>query len=474
MDYINRWLGSELLMFCILPWGYAAAVASLLILMFSKKRSRQILLWVLLPQWAFVVLLLLTLQYTQLLSQTGTVWMLMLLLPILSWAGLLPALLLGTWLRKPWPAWLLCHIVFIGVLCPVMPELWRGISYQWQQQNIAQLLKQAQSGDLSSLERIHDSAILKRILIQAAKEPGTTEKTLRYLTAHITSPFIPSLEGTGLSSAPFFAAFTSGNTMAVRIFSEQLTGGSPQAQENRAIVRQQNPLNYLPRPRFNPEEVRLAFPAMVDILLQVMPDLLTDEVYPDAIQNQDKEILAFFWQRREAQNPLYRAYYFLWQGQTNALLTQIKQTPQVLGQSVDSDRNLLASLLIAADTETLRSLMSEVTLDWRQISQDKLVRGWNTLIFRTLQMPSEEEVLQPDILAQMLQSLQKQNMALPEAIIVTNLNDWGATQSLMAAYQMAGLNCSKLNAMIDKVYPPEEPQRKNAHTKLAQQCASAG
>ncbi len=116
MDYINRWLGSELLMFCILPWGYAAAVASLLILMFSKKRSRQILLWVLLPQWAVVVLLLLTLQYTQLLSQTGTVWMLMLLLPILSWAGLLPALLLGTWLRKPWPAWLLCHIVFIGVL----------------------------------------------------------------------------------------------------------------------------------------------------------------------------------------------------------------------------------------------------------------------------------------------------------------------------------------------------------------------
>lgn len=101
MDYINRWLGSELLMFCILPWGYVAAVASLLILMFSKKRSRQILLWVLLPQWAVVVLLLLTLQYTQLLSQTGTVWMLMLLLPILSWAGLLPALLLGAWLRKP-------------------------------------------------------------------------------------------------------------------------------------------------------------------------------------------------------------------------------------------------------------------------------------------------------------------------------------------------------------------------------------
>lgn len=65
-----------------------------------------------------------------------------------------------------------------------------------------------------------------------------------------------------------------------------------------------------------------------------MPDLLTDEAYSGAIQLQDKETLAFFWQRREAQNPLYRAYYFLLQGQTKALLAQIKLTPQVLGQSV--------------------------------------------------------------------------------------------------------------------------------------------
>lgn len=259
MDYINRWLGSELLMFCILPWGYAAAVALLLILMFSKKRSRQILLWVLLPQWAVVVLLLLTLQYTQLLSQTGTVWMLMLLLPILSWAGLLPALLLGTWLRKPWPAWLLCHIVFIGVLCPVMPELWRAISHQWQQQNIAQLLRQVQAGDLDQLESIHDNSMLEQTLVQAVKAPGISEKNLRALTARVASPFSVSREDGYFVNAPFFAAFESGNITAVRIFSEQLTGDSQQAQANRTIVRQQNPLEYLPTPHFKPEGFRQTF-----------------------------------------------------------------------------------------------------------------------------------------------------------------------------------------------------------------------
>ncbi len=357
MDYINRWLGSELLMFCILPWGYAAAVVLLLILTFFKKRSRQILLWVLLPQWAFVVLLLLTLQYTQLLSQTGTVWMLMLLLPILSWAGLLPALLLGTWLRKPWPAWLLCHIVFIGVLCPVMPELWRAISHQWQQQNIAQLLRQVQAGDLRQLESIHDNSTLEQTLVQAVKAPGISEKNLRDLTARVASPFRFSREDGYFVNAPFFAAFESGNITAVRIFSEQLTGDSPQAQANRTIVRRQNPLEYLPTPRFKPEGFRQTFFEMADILLRVMPDLLTDEAYSGAIQLQDKETLAFFWQRREAQNPLYRAYYFLLQGQTKALLAQIKLTPQVLGQSVYPNKNLLASLFIDADGETLRALV---------------------------------------------------------------------------------------------------------------------
>ncbi|EAS2333062.1 hypothetical protein DFT06_17870 [Salmonella enterica] len=471
MDYINRWLGSELLMFCILPWGYAAAVASLLILMFSKKRSRQILLWVLLPQWAVVVLLLLTLQYTQLLSQTGTVWMLMLLLPILSWAGLLPALLLGTWLRKPWPAWLLCHIVFIGVLCPVMPELWRAISHQWQQQNIAQLLRQVQAGDLDQLESIHDNSMLEQTPVQAVKAPGISEKNLRALTARVASPFSVSREDGYFVNAPFFAAFESGNITAVRIFSEQLTGDSQQAQANRTIVRQQNPLEYLPTPHFKPEGFRQTFFEMADVLLRVMPDLLTDEAYSGAIQLQDKETLAFFWQRREAQNPLYRAYYFLLQGQTKALLAQIKLTPQVLGQSVYPNKNLLASLFSDADGETLRALVKGQMLNWQHIPQDKLTDGWNFLISRTLHTASKEDALPPDILAGILQSMQQQHTALPEALIVASLDYQDEIHSLMTAYRMAWLDCNKLNAMIDKVYPPEDTRRTNARIKLAQQCA---
>ncbi|HHS2250774.1 TPA: hypothetical protein ACTD17_003440 [Salmonella enterica subsp. enterica] len=425
MDYINRWLGSELLTFCILPWGYAAAVASLLILMFSKKRSRQILLWVLLPQWAFVVLLLLTLQYTQ----------------------------------------------FIGVLCPVMPELWRAISHQWQQQNIAQLLRQVQAGDLSQLESIHDNSMLEQTLVQAVKAPGISEKNLRDLTARVASPFRFSREDGYFVNAPFFAAFESGNITAVRIFSEQLTGDSPQAQANRTIVRRQNPLEYLPTPRFKPEGFRQTFFEMADILLRVMPDLLTDEAYSGAIQLQDKETLAFFWQRREAQNPLYRAYYFLLQGQTKALLAQIKLTPQVLGQSVYPNKNLLASLFIDADGETLRALVKGQMLNWQHIPQDKLTDGWNFLISRTLHTASKEDALPPDILAGILQSMQQQHTALSEALIVASLDYQDERHSLMTAYRMAWLDCNKLNAMIDKVYPPEDTRRTNVRIKLAQQCA---
>lgn len=352
-----------------------------------------------------------------------------------------------------------------------MPELWRAISHQWQQQNIAQLLRQVQAGDLDQLESIHDNSMLEQTLVQAVKAPGISEKNLRALTARVASPFSVSREDGYFVNAPFFAAFESGNITAVRIFSEQLTGDSQQAQANRTIVRQQNPLEYLPTPHFKPEGFRQTFFEMADVLLRVMPDLLTDEAYSGAIQLQDKETLAFFWQRREAQNPLYRAYYFLLQGQTKALLAQIKLTPQVLGQSVYPNKNLLASLFSDADGETLRALVKGQMLNWQHIPQDKLTDGWNFLISRTLHTASKEDALPPDILAGILQSMQQQHTALPEALIVASLDYQDEIHSLMTAYRMAWLDCNKLNAMIDKVYPPEDTRRTNARIKLAQQCA---
>ncbi|HFG9585594.1 TPA: hypothetical protein ACGHHK_003272 [Salmonella enterica subsp. enterica serovar Victoria] len=313
--------------------------------------------------------------------------------------------------------------------------------------------------------------MLEQTLVQAVKAPGISEKNLRDLTARVASPFRFSREDGYFVNAPFFAAFESGNITAVRIFSEQLTGDSPQAQANRTIVRRQNPLEYLPTPRFKPEGFRQTFFEMADILLRVMPDLLTDEAYSGAIQLQDKETLAFFWQRREAQNPLYRAYYFLLQGQTKALLAQIKLTPQVLGQSVYPNKNLLASLFIDADGETLRALVKGQMLNWQHIPQDKLTDGWNFLISRTLHTASKEDALPPDILAGILQSMQQQHTALSEALIVASLDYQDERHSLMTAYRMAWLDCNKLNAMIDKVYPPEDTRRTNVRIKLAQQCA---
>ncbi len=60
------------------------------------------------------------------------------------WSGLLPALLL-VWLRKPWSAWLLCHIVFIGGAggdAGAVARYWPPMAAT---ANIAQLL-QASSG----------------------------------------------------------------------------------------------------------------------------------------------------------------------------------------------------------------------------------------------------------------------------------------------------------------------------------------
>lgn len=110
-------------------------------------------------------------------------------------------------------------------------------------------------------------------------------------------------------------------------------------------------------------------------------------------------------------------------------------------------------------------------LNWQHIPQDKLTDGWNFLISRTLHTASKEDALPPDILAGILQSMQQQHTALPEALIVASLDYQDERHSLMTAYRMAWLGCNKLNAMIDKVYPPEDTRRTNVRIKLAQQCA---
>ncbi len=67
--------------------------------------------------------------------------------------------------------------------------------------------------------------------------------------------------------------------------------------------------------------------------------------------------------------------------------------------------------------------------------------------------------------------MQQQHTALPEAHIVASPLITGMKGASVTAYRMARLGCNKLNAMIDKVYPPEDTRRTNVRIKLAQQCA---
>ncbi|MDU4436592.1 hypothetical protein CHU32_14510 [Superficieibacter electus] len=92
------------------PWIYGVIVVALLIAAFFIRRSRQILLWVLIPQWVTLGLLILTLYHLNIL--TDALLALYMLLPFVVWAGLLPALALGWWPRRVLPVWLLCHSLF--------------------------------------------------------------------------------------------------------------------------------------------------------------------------------------------------------------------------------------------------------------------------------------------------------------------------------------------------------------------------
>ncbi len=452
-----------------LPWLYSYVSTLLLILAFFYRRCRQILLWVMLPQWAVVGGLLFALDYFDLL---GGAWLaLILAVPVYLCVGVFPAIVLGFWMKRTWPVWLLCHLLFLGSTQVVIPDLWRGFIPAWQEKSRIALLEQTKRGDLSELQDISDRDALEKLLSQAAKDPSTPEKTLRFLTRRVASPFKfsnPELaeECCGLE-APFFAAFSHGNQTAVQIFSEALKGDSAQAKENRAIVREQNPLRFIPGGRF-PEIVekrRLAFVGVSDILLRVMPELLTEEAYLEALQEWDKNILASYWQRRAPTTPLYRAYGLFRLEQYDAFIALVTQDPQLLERSLISNNSLLKILFEYADASLIQRILNASIIPWEPILAGS-GEAFRQLLLRTVHGPNS---LPPEVLVTALQQIQKQKAPLPESQIVNAITGKD-NPVLVNAYHRAGLTCDALFAMIDRVYPEGDVSREVTLNLLHEQC----
>ncbi|KAA1047852.1 hypothetical protein [Pseudocitrobacter sp. 73] len=156
-----------------LPWLYSYVSTLLLILAFFYQRCRQMLLWVMLPQWAVVGGLLFALDYF---DQLSGAWLaLFIAVPIYLCVGVLPALVLGFWMKRVWLVWLLCHLLFLGSMQIVMPGLWRGFIPGWQEKSRIALLERTKHGDFSELEDIDDRDALEKLLSQSAEDPGTPE-----------------------------------------------------------------------------------------------------------------------------------------------------------------------------------------------------------------------------------------------------------------------------------------------------------
>lgn len=110
-------------------------------------------------------------------------------------------------------------------------------------------------------------------------------------------------------------------------------GNSPKAKNNRDIVRRANPLIEVYKYSHGSKKQRNSGLEISKQLMAIMPELLTDAVWRAVLNVYDADAARWFWRKQPPENRLYRLKAMALIPQTDALLAEIRHTPEVLNIS---------------------------------------------------------------------------------------------------------------------------------------------
>lgn len=297
--------------------SFALAGVGVALLMKKPRRPRRwaVLLWLLIPQLIAFILFSLALDFYYVSSSfylfSAPVTMIGMLLFVVfpsSQRSMLPAILCGH---------LTGLVMFIGLSAHVEPSLFRNLQAGWATHQ----MRDISDANPLFLWRLENAEYRQRMLKYAVDGYMVPEATLKMLVEKGVRPFEAQQDGTDNLSA-FQVAIEYRNLPAVRMFSAQLVGDSPQAARNRHAVLADNPLSK--GMRFG-SGLGLGLGAMTveketdiaRILLAKMPELASDKLYASFLQDDDKASVAFLWQYRQPENRDYRCQALALMGKTS-------------------------------------------------------------------------------------------------------------------------------------------------------------
>ena len=364
---------------------------------------------------------------------------------VLLWAIALANKYLRNLLAVIMTSHLLCLTLTLGLINALEYNVSDQISDAWQTKRLSALLTHASHGNLHELEKIKDPRLLEKLLYLAAGNPVTPAKVVRYLTYRVDSPFEVSAPETPFiipeDNVPFFNACRVNNITAINIFIEQLQGDRKKAQHNRHLVEQHNPLVRKAYEFAYKKNARPTLVELAQLLLPVMPELLTNEFHEKIIETHDRQLIEWFWQQKQPQDRLLMLKELVIMDKTAALMNALALTPEYLQPGDYAWQSLLAWITRNATPESVEAVLNSGLVN---MSLYENAAEGNAIVNEAYRRSDADTPVGRKVLIIVIRNLISQKATLTDRQLLMLLANEQGAETLLAA----GIPCDRLHQVM--------------------------
>lgn len=424
-----------LLVLIAAPFLLGAIILFILARSFRHSGSRILLLWLVLPQ----ILVILIVWWGLTFYGISPTFDMFLMASLAMLGGIGGCSLLFRALRPVTGGVLLGHFfalaLFFVAIGTFKPSWYAELQTA---RDMHQLRNIAQSSEAFN-RRLEDPMFRQEMLVKAADNTDMPETTFRALLARGANPF----QTYAFNGSIFSTAVKHHNLNALRVFSEQLDGDDEQAKNNRAFLRKDNPLDQHFYFSVTPtEEQQQRYKAIVKIILDKMPELLSNEVYARVLSQANAELIQFLWGYHPPEKPVYRI-------QAEALLgmlivaDKITADPGILKEkpAADYSTSLWEYLVQYAPRPVIQSILERNVVQWMDYKDKK---GNNPVLKEAIGRAKKYTGDDPQVLTIVMRDILAHHASWSPSQLAHGFYTEEAGSHVVSALHKAGITCTQL------------------------------
>lgn len=307
-----------------------------------------------------------------------------------------------------------------------------------------QLLSVGQNNGKENFNRrLEDVKFRQKMLAEAVNNSKMPEATFRELLVRGADAF----QTYAFNGSIFSTAVKYHNLNAVRVFTEKLDGDDKQAKSNRDFLHENNPLDQPFYFSATPtEEQKKQYMATAKIILDKMPELLSDEVYYRIIPKANTDLIRFLWGYHPPKKPVYRI-------QAEALLgmvtvaDKIAAAPDILKEkpAADYSHSLWEYLVQYAPRAVIQSILERNVVQWADY-KDK--EGNNPVLEEAIDRAKKYTGDDPQVLTLIMRDILVHGATWSSSQLAHGFYTEEEGSHVVSSLYSAGITCTQLREAL--------------------------